>query len=232
MPEPRYGTQNVEYFGSILERAEPGGPMYALNFMKYREVADYLGDDGTTRSGADADNEYAPVEPLAAVGARIVFVASVEQQLVGDDVAWDRIAVVRYPTRRAIIDMSLRDDFRKKHVHKEAGMEFTIVVSSFVEEVVARERSDDLLLIQLLADADGPDLVDGVETTHLARFSVEDLMIGDGRRFAEARYDLVTPDAAEEFRSRAMISDDRNYAVLVAPTIDTIMNAAADDLAG
>lgn len=111
---PGYGTPNAAYFASILQRSEPGGPMWALNLMKYRERAEYADGRQTTLSGLEADNEYAPIEPLAAVGARPVFVAPVVHQLVGDDTRWDRIGIVRYPTRRALIEMSLREDFRPR----------------------------------------------------------------------------------------------------------------------
>ena len=42
----------------------------------------------------------------------------------------DRIGIVDYPTRRAFFDMQRRDDFKAQHEHKEAGMEFTIVMGT------------------------------------------------------------------------------------------------------
>ena len=69
-----------------------------------------------------------PVESLDAVGARIVFLADVEDVLLGDGVMWDRVAVVKYPTRRSFIEMQSRPDFRRQHVHKDAGMQQTIVI--------------------------------------------------------------------------------------------------------
>ena len=47
--EPRYGIQNVDYIASFFERDDPGEPMWALNLMKDREVADYA--DGTSIQG-------------------------------------------------------------------------------------------------------------------------------------------------------------------------------------
>lgn len=53
---PRYGVLNDAYVGSWLQRDEPGGPMWALNLMKYRPVADYRDGQETSltilRSGA------------------------------------------------------------------------------------------------------------------------------------------------------------------------------------
>jgi len=95
--------------------------------MKYRDVADYADGTDSTISGREADDIYAPVDVLADIGAEIVFVADVDQQLLGDDTVWDRVAVVKYPTRRSFIHMQSRPDFQEKHVHKDAGMQSTIV---------------------------------------------------------------------------------------------------------
>ena len=77
--------------------------------MKYREVADYADGRESAISGRDADDAYSPLDSLAAVGAAPVFFGDVDQQLLGDATTWDRVAVVKYPTRKAFIDMqSLR----------------------------------------------------------------------------------------------------------------------------
>jgi hypothetical protein len=100
-----------------------------VNLMRYRDVADYgETSGGEAISGREADNRYTPSDALAAVGAEIVFVADVDQQLLGDGPAWDRVAVVKYPTHRSFIDMQKRADFRRQHVHKDAGLAATIVM--------------------------------------------------------------------------------------------------------
>ena len=65
---------------------------------------------------------------LAEIGAEPVFFADVDTQLLGESPMWDRVAVVKYPTRRSFIDMQSRPDFQAKHVHKEAGMAETFVI--------------------------------------------------------------------------------------------------------
>lgn len=128
-PAPRYGTIDRDY-GLRLATTEPGddGPIWMVNLMKYRAVAEYTDGRTSTISGREADDAYAPVDVLADIGAQVEFFGDVDQQLLGDDVVWDRIGVVRYPTRRAFIDMQSRNDFRDRHAHKEAGMERTIVI--------------------------------------------------------------------------------------------------------
>ncbi len=126
---PRYGQVDRDY-GLRLATTPPDedGPVWMVNLMKYREVAEYADGRASGISGREADDLYAPLGPLAAIGAEIVFVGDVEQQLLGDDTVWDRIGVVKYPTRKAFIDMQSRADFQEQHHHKDAGMASTIVM--------------------------------------------------------------------------------------------------------
>jgi hypothetical protein len=126
---PRYGTVDREY-GMKLATTPPDedGPVWMVNLMKYREVADYSDGRDSAISGREADDLYTPRESLAAIGAEIVFAGEVDQQLLGDAPIWDRVGVVKYPTRRSFIEMQSRPDFQRQHVHKDAGMAETIVI--------------------------------------------------------------------------------------------------------
>ncbi len=126
---PRYGTVDRDY-GAKLATTPPDqdGPVWMVNLMKYRETADYGDGRDSSISGRDADDLSSPVESLTAVGAEIVFLGDVDQQLLGDSPIWDRIAVVKYPTRRSFIDMQSRPEVQASHEHKDAGMEQTFVI--------------------------------------------------------------------------------------------------------
>ncbi|MGA7758934.1 MAG: hypothetical protein WBL31_08045 [Ilumatobacteraceae bacterium] len=130
---PGYGRVDRDY-GMRLATMPPDedGPVWMVNLMKYREVAAYADGGGgagrTAISGKEADDLYTPLESLAGVGAEIVFGGDVDQQLLGDAPIWDRVGVVKYPTRRSFIEMQSRPDFQRQHVHKEAGMQETIVI--------------------------------------------------------------------------------------------------------
>lgn len=125
---PRYGTVDRAY-GMKLATIPPGedGPVWMVNLMRYRAVADYADGRASSISGRDADDAYAPMEQLRSLGADVVLVADVDQQLLGEP-HWDRVAVVKYPTRRSFIDLQAAPGFAEKHAHKEAGMEQTIVM--------------------------------------------------------------------------------------------------------
>jgi len=236
MDAPRYGTPNLAYFASFFERDDPGGPMWALNLMKYRPVADYADGRETTLTGEEADDVYVPHGPLEAVGARIVFGAPVVHQLAGDSTTWDRIGVVQYPTRMAIVEMNSRQDFQELHHHKDAGMESTVVVASFpaqgdpAPDPALSGATDDLrVLLQVVADASVPDLADGIDHERIGRFSIEDVLIADERRWSEARYDLISRATAEELAAHGQVTDDPStYAVIVDPVVDVMAATLAD----
>jgi hypothetical protein len=127
----RYGTPNIEYAMKMATTPPAGdGPVWMVNLMKYREVADYADGRESTVSGQEADDLYSPIDSLTAVGAAPVFFGEVDQQLLGDDTVWDRVAVVKYPTRKSFVDMQSLPSFRTSHHHKDAGMESTIVIGT------------------------------------------------------------------------------------------------------
>ena len=96
----RYGKVNHAY-GMRLANTPPDedGPIWMVNLMKYRDMADYGEGGGPAISGRQADDEYTPRELLKAIRAEIVFAADVETQLLGDSPKWDRIGIVKYPSR-------------------------------------------------------------------------------------------------------------------------------------
>ena len=124
----RYGQINRAY-GMRLATTPPedDGPIWMVNLMSYRDTADYADGRVSDISGKEADDRYAPLGPLKAIGAEPVFFADVDTQFLNDTPKWDRVGIVKYPTRRSFIEMQNRPDFQELHAHKEAGMASTIV---------------------------------------------------------------------------------------------------------
>jgi hypothetical protein len=137
-------------------------------------------------SGREADDRYAPVDVLRSIGAEIVFVAVVASG--SED--WDRVAVVRYATRRSFVDMQTRRDFQEKHVHKEAGMDRTIVMGTLPRGGLPVHSDTGNVLLEVWDGADPPPVVNGPSST----FTVEGTIIGDGRRWSGARWTAVAED--------------------------------------
>jgi hypothetical protein len=235
---PRYGTPNIDYMVSWLS-LDQDGPMWALNLMEYRPVAVYADGRETTLTGAEADEAYKPDGPLARFGARILLIAEVTAQLAGDDTTWDRVAIAQYPTRAAMMHMQLDEEFETLHEHKDAGMKSTIVNATFPrpgfeppDHVRSATDGAGILLLEVVADAATPELAATVGSVPVGRFDVEDLIVGDGRRWAEARFDLVAPDVADELAAAGTVRTDDRYAVLLDPRLDLVAQSLRDDRAG
>jgi hypothetical protein len=222
----RYGKIDYDYARRLATTpADQDGPLWMVNLMKYRDIADYSGGDVPAVSGREADDLYAPLESLAAIGPEVVFLADVDMQLLGQSPKWDRVVVVKYPTRRSFIEMQSRPDFVKKHVHKDAGMEQTIVIgcqpmpvpelpASAAEwaDVPHPPTSEDgpVVVIHVLKfmDADSSVAEMTTYTDHASRiavphgvridgwFSVEGTIVGDGRSWSQVRFNAFPSKAA------------------------------------
>ncbi len=171
-----YGTIDFDYAGYLASQPEEDdGPIWMVNYMRYKKLASY--DDGAGQvSGKEADDRYAPTEVLAAIGAEVAFFGDV----IAGDGAWDRVAIVRYPTRRSFIDMQSRDDFKEKKVHKDAGMDFTIIMCSLPQGPKTGE-GDGTRTVQFISFPAGSDTPSALPNS--VTFSVEGTIIGDDRRW-------------------------------------------------
>lgn len=109
--------------------AEPTrGPFYMVNLIRYREMALYADGRETDLTGREANALYSPIEFLAAIGAAPVFVSGVSELVEGNDYLWDDVAVVRYPCPAGFFAMAGDLGFRERLIHKDAGVETTIVM--------------------------------------------------------------------------------------------------------
>ncbi len=186
----RYGTPNTEYGMKMATTApDDDGPVWMVNLMKYRDVADYADGRDSTISGQEADDLYSPFDSLMAVGAAPVFFADVDQQLLGDGTTWDRIGVVKYPTRKSFIDMQSLPSFRESHHHKDAGMEQTIVIGTQPMPVPSAPE--------------GVEQVDWADVPHPPTDDDGPVVVIHVLRFADAAAAHMTPDHMEQYQTAA-----------------------------
>ncbi len=181
----RYGTIDFDYAADLSTREpEADGPVYMVNFMKYRESADYdgvKGAEGATPagiSGEQADDLYNPTEVLHKIGAEVMFFGDVVAQ--GTEGEWDRMGIVKYATRRSFIEMQNRRDFKEKHVHKEAGMLYTIVMGTTPSQTHVPIERANYVVFELTAGVQS-----GSPDARTARLAVEGTIMGDGRRWGD-----------------------------------------------
>jgi len=181
----RYGTIDFEYAADLSTREpDADGPVFMVNFMKYRESADYdgvKGAEGATPagiSGEQADDLYNPTEVLHKIGAEVMFFGNVVAQ--GAEGEWDRMGIVKYATRRSFIDMQNRRDFKEKHVHKEAGMLYTIVMGTTPSATHVPIERANYVVFDLTAAPQS-----GAPDERTARLAVEGTIMGDGRKWGD-----------------------------------------------
>jgi hypothetical protein len=222
--KPSYGTPNWDLIKGWFALSESDdGPFWALNLMKYRAVAGYADGNPAGVSGKEADDAYAPLGPLAAVGAVVAFHGDVLDQRAGAP-EWDRIGIVRYPTRAAFFAMQQRDDFKDQHVHKEAGMEFTIVMACLPDGPAAEPTGDRVVL---LVDRGGPATIEADGVTPAATFAVEGVIVGDDRTFDHVRFFGVRDDAALAELAAVAEDSDEAHLLVVERAIDRLADTVA-----
>jgi hypothetical protein len=248
-----YGKVDRDYGMRMFTMSpDDDGPVFMVNFMKYKEVADYGVSAGDQVSGREADDRYAPVDVLGKIGAYVAFHGDVVDQSGSLDPRWDRIGVVCYPTRKSFLDMQNRDDFRDKHVHKAAGMDQTFVIGCLPRDGVApgdfrREDKGRGVIAVSAHRAVGEASRDGIAAALVASrrhasangcetgqwYDCEGTIMGDGRSFDMVCFDRYPDVASWRAAQSAMAADpacaalfdaakNDSYAVAVDAAIDRI----------
>ena len=221
--EPRYGKVNKEMIRGWLEmdRADDG-PFYALNLMKYRKKAVYADGRESDISGSQADDAYNPMKILNDLGARVVFFGEVMEQTAGAPI-YERIAVVKYPTRMKFLEMQRRPDFVDSHEHKDAGMKFTIVASTTPISTPDAQTTGTLALVVEEAHSGAPfdpSSIDGARI--VGTFSVEGQIVGDDRKLQFAHW--IQVENTEAFKA-ATEGNERLTALTVSRIIDEMVSS-------
>jgi uncharacterized protein (DUF1330 family) len=227
-----FGTPGLDYFKRMSRmEASDDGPIWMVNFMHYKPAAEYA-DGSRGLTGREADDLYNPWEILADIGATVPFYGDVVMQLDPNPPKWDRIGVVKYPTRSAFLQMQSRPDFQERVVHKQAGMESTIITGCQPFSIAAHLRPDSSTWSSLEhapTDDDGPvmvihmmkfeanglaggmakyqekagQLVKKYGGGPVAMFNVEGTVMGDGREWDQVRF-VAYPSLRAFF---AMVAD-------------------------
>lgn len=88
-------------------------PIVMVNLLKFK-----------ANGGATEYMKYAKgIEPiLKKIGARLLFAGRGEYCWIGAG-EWDQVALVQYPSKKALLDMTRMPEYEAIHVHREAGLE-------------------------------------------------------------------------------------------------------------
>lgn len=107
-----------------------------INFFKFRERADYSHTEISENrdvTGKEAFDRYAAVsgDCLTKAGGHFLLVAPFGGTFIGEDIAWDLIAIGSYPNAEAIVSLFEQDDYRQAYVHRTAACDAQRVAFCF-----------------------------------------------------------------------------------------------------
>ena len=80
----------------------------------------------TNLSGKEAYQLYASevISFVEKYGGEFIFAGSVNRLTIGEvEDMWDSVAIANYPSRKAMMDMTMDPEYQKIHVHRDAGLE-------------------------------------------------------------------------------------------------------------
>ena len=100
-------------------------PIAMVNLLKFKKDAEYEDGRDTDLSGRDAYAIYGleVVEHLKKVGGTFVFSGSVSRLMLGEvEDLWDAVAIARYPSRKAMLEMMMDPDYQESEKHRAAGL--------------------------------------------------------------------------------------------------------------
>ncbi|MEM7136572.1 MAG: hypothetical protein AAF500_08335 [Myxococcota bacterium] len=142
--DPSFGTRNDDLARQMYETPpEEDGPFWMVNLIKYRDQAVYADGRETDLTGREADALYQPIEFLDAIGAEVVFVAEVDENLISlDGQEWDQVAIVNYPSRAKFFEMTLDEAFQARSIHKDAGVERSQVLVTQLQDTMGLPPPD------------------------------------------------------------------------------------------
>ena len=100
-------------------------PIYMVNLLKFRDKAEYEDGRETNLTGEEAYLIYGQEvqEHLKKVGAEPIFSGRVARLMLGEvGELWDVIAIAKYPSRKAMMEMIMDADYRESEKHRAAGL--------------------------------------------------------------------------------------------------------------
>jgi len=106
-----------------------------INLIKYRPTAIYesAADNAIGRSGREAYQEYGLVAfpKIIGMGGSLVYKGTCDHQFVGDESQnYDDLIIVRYPSRRAYLEMFNSTEYQEAIKHRQAGLEYRVLHES------------------------------------------------------------------------------------------------------
>jgi hypothetical protein len=165
---PSYGTRNDKQWARMRSISpDEDREFLMVNLIKYRAKAKYADGRKTDLTGEQADALYAPVEFIARIGGEVAYMGRINDQMGNIEPRWDRVGIVRYPSRAKFFEMATNLEFQKRAVHKDAGVEVSQVLLTEREPWTpsdskrVADKGDAFTLAQLLKYRETAQYADG-----------------------------------------------------------------------
>jgi uncharacterized protein (DUF1330 family) len=128
-------TEPTEIQLGEISEADQETPFDMVNHIKYRPAAIYESeiDNALGRSGREAYQEYGKVAlpKIIALGGSIVYMGKNDHLFVGDrSQGYDELIIVRYPSRKAYLEMFNSVEYQEAIKHRKAGLVFRVLHES------------------------------------------------------------------------------------------------------
>lgn len=123
-------TPREEQMAALIKQ-DQGGPIHMLNLLKFRDYAAYADGSDADVSGKDAYMRYgaAVTQLVIDVGGEFLFASDANLLVIGEgDLKWDMVAIAKYPSVAAFIEMSSSKAYQDIHHHREAGLEHQLLI--------------------------------------------------------------------------------------------------------
>lgn len=111
----------------------PPGPVVMINLLKFRAQAQYEDGRATTLSGREAYALYGAevLKLVRARGGRLLYAGEITFCAVGQvDPLWDQVAIMEFPSRRALFEMAQSPEWQAISEHRTAGLEGQLDIES------------------------------------------------------------------------------------------------------
>ena len=98
----------------------------------------YADGRNTNLTGKEAYQLYAAevIDFVEKYGGEFVFGGSVSRLMLGEvEEMWDAVAIAKYPSRKAMMDMTMDPGYQKIHIHREAGLEGQLNIETIDNEL-------------------------------------------------------------------------------------------------
>ena len=113
-----------EQMDGFLE-GDDNSPISMVNLLKFKDKAEYKDGRETNLTGAEAYSIYSKevVKHLKKVGAEWVYSGDVTRLMLGNiEELWDMVAIARYPSKKAMLDMIMSPEYIESSIHRTAGL--------------------------------------------------------------------------------------------------------------